>query len=146
MRTVSFKWKTRLKYMDNSLKQPATFTRTHRFIAQAQSHFIQNGTLFFTTAISAFFSFLLYSQLPWQNAFKTLQCSIRILFNALHLPTNHKTIKTPHTPYKQSHYAEEKIPSVLHQYQLTFSPLGTSLPPLWVSAFTGKLCLTSHAL
>ena len=30
--------------------------------------------------------------------------------------------------------------------ELTFSLLGTSLSSLWVSAFIGKLCITSHAL
>jgi len=45
------------------------------FIAQAQLSFDQNGALF-TTAIFILFSFLLSFQLPWQNAFKALQCSV----------------------------------------------------------------------
>ena len=117
------------------------------FITQAQLSSDQNDALYSMT-IFILFSFLIFSQLLWQNVFKALQCSIRILFNELHLPTNHKTIKTEHTQYKQTHYVElsEKIPSVLPSLELTFSPFRTSLPPLWVSAFTGKLCLTSHAL
>ena len=86
------------------------------FIVQAQLSSNQNGALF-TTAIFILFSFLLSSQLLWQNAFKVLQCSVRILFNELHLPTNHKTIKIEYTWYKKTYYAElsEKIPFVLHQ-------------------------------
>ena len=118
-------------------------------IAQAQlgESSDQNGVQLSTT-IFILFSFLIFSQLPWQNAFKALQCSVWIIFNELHLPTNHKTIKTEHIRYKQIHYAElfEKIPSVFPSLELTFSLLGTSLSSLWVSAFIGKLCITSHAL
>ena len=76
------------------------------------------------------------------------QCSVLFRINELHLPTSQKPIKTDKTPTLQTHYAKEThpIPSVLPSLELTFSPLGTSLPPLWVSAFMGKLCLTSHTL
>ena len=65
------------------------------FIAQAQLRepSDQNGAQL-STAIFILFNFLLFSQLPWQNAFKALQCSVQIVFNELHLPTNHKTIKS----------------------------------------------------
>jgi len=88
------------------------------FIAQALvgEFWDQNGAQL-STAFFILFFWDLFSQLPWQNAFKALQWEVRIIFNELHLPTNHKTIKTEHKRYKQTYYAElsEKIPSVLHQ-------------------------------
>ena len=74
------------------------------------------------------------------------QCSVLFRINELHLPTNQKPIKTYETPTLQTRYTEQThpIPSILPSLELTFSPLVTLLSPLWVSAFTGKLCLTSH--
>ena len=64
------------------------------FIAQAQlGESSYQNSVQLLTAIFILFSFLFFSQLPWQNAFKALQCSVQIVFNELHLPTNHKTIK-----------------------------------------------------
>ncbi|KAL0000610.1 hypothetical protein SO802_014391 [Lithocarpus litseifolius] len=67
------------------------------------------------------------------------QCSVLFRINELQLPTNQKPIKTDETrSILQTHYAEQThpIPAVLPLLELTFSPLGTPLPPLWVSAFT----------
>ena len=78
----------------------------------------------------------------WQNAFNPLQCSVQSLFNVFHLPSNHKAIKTLHTNFcLQPQYAEpkEKLTSVQQTLKLTFSLLGSSLPPLWNNSFTGKL-------
>ena len=78
----------------------------------------------------------------WQNAFNPVQCSVRSLFNVFHLPTNHKAIKTLHTSFcLQPQYAEpkEKLTSVQQTLELTFSSLGSSLPPLWKNSFRGKL-------
>ena len=77
------------------------------------------------------------------NAFNAGWCSVRIVFNALHLPTNHKTIKTEKERNSETHYA---FLSAVDLLQRTSSPLWTPLPPLWVSAFTGKTQITSHAL
>ena len=105
------------------------------------------------TNLKVFFSSL--SQLPWFNAFNASCCSVRIIFNALHLPTNHKTIKTEKERNSETHYAflSEPLPFVLPSLERTSSPLWTPLPPLWtpllplwVSAFIGKSQITSHAL
>ena len=90
------------------------------------------------------------------NAFNAGWCSVRIVFNALHLPTNHKTIKTEKERNSETHYAflsAVDLLSTVDFLQRTSSPLWTPLsllwtplPPLWVSAFTGKTQITSHAL
>ena len=110
----------------------------------------QNGALplngYFHEAESLLFFFL--SQLPWFNAFNAGWCSIQIVFNALHLPTNHKTIKTEKERNSETHYAflSDPFPSVLPSLERTSSPLWTPLSPLWVSTFTENSQITSHAL
>ena len=67
----------------------------------------QNGALplngYFHEAESVLCFFL--SQLPWFNAFNAGWCFVRIVFNALHLPMNHKTIKTEKERNSENHYA-----------------------------------------
>ena len=101
-----------------------------------------NGTQSIVTAISILTASAFSLNYRWQNAFNPLQCSVRSLFNVFHLPTNHKAIKTLHTSFcLQPQYAEpkEKLTSVQQTLELTFSSLGSSLPPLWNNSFTGKL-------
>ena len=92
-----------------------------------------------------FFSFLLFSQLPWQNVCK-----------AMLRPNPLQWIAPTHQPQNHQNKAHTVIANPLHGTcspdplcssfaQAHFSPLGTPLPPLWVFAFTDKLCLTSHA-
>ena len=107
----------RVRFLSSTVHSNLMKTMDVLFIAQAQlgESSDQNGAQLLT-ALFILFSWDLFSQLPWQNAFKSLQWEVRIVFNELHLPTNHKTIKIDHTQYKQTHYVElsEKIPSVLH--------------------------------
>ena len=62
--------------------------------------------------LNGYFHSLQLSSFLSTTVAECLQCSVWILFNELHLPTNHKTVKTEHTQYKQTHYAElsEKDP------------------------------------
>ena len=60
-----------------------------------------NGYFHEAESVHCFF----LSQLPWFNAFNAGWCFVRIVFNALHLPMNHKTIKTEKERNSETHYA-----------------------------------------
>ena len=158
-------------FMDSSCaKQAASFSSdTQRFIKLklGLAHLVHpcascvNKTtqLFWSTskrctASTAIFTKLRYLLLPLSttlfNAFNAGWCSVRIVFNALHLPTNHKTIKTEKERNSETHYAFLSAVDLLQRTSsplwTPLPPLWTPLPPLWVSAFTGKTQITSHAL
>ena len=124
----------------NSYWKPYVCCSSHKKLGESNH---QNGAQFNPNSYFHSLHLSAFSlNYQWQNAFNPLQCSVRILFNVFHLPTNHKAIKTEHTSWwKQTQYVEpkEKIPSVQQMLELTFSLLRSSLLPLWVSAFTSKL-------
>ena len=102
----------------------------------------QNGTQRLFSSLTNRTSFLFFSLSTFNNAFNAGCCSIQLVFNAFHLPTKHKTIKTEKERNSETH---KTLPPVLPSLEWISSPLWTPLPPLWtplpplwVSTFTGK--------
>ena len=130
------------------LKRIKTVHYLNDYFHQAEVH--QNGALpqrLFSPSWKR--SLLLPLSTTLFNAFNASWCFVWIVFNAMHLPTNHKTIKTEKERNLETHYAFLSTVDLLFAVDLlerTSSPLWTPLPPLWVFAFTGKTQITSHAL